>query len=82
MRTRFRIDIARELFKFSCAHMTVFPDGTKERLHGHNYYVGVTLALSDAGRSEFLVRRAMGSGTWIQVFAPENAGVTFTLEDD
>ncbi len=28
--------------------MTVFPDGTKERLHGHNYYVGVTLQLSDA----------------------------------
>ena len=38
-----RIVIAREQYKFSCAHMTVFPDGTKERLHGHNYTVAVAL---------------------------------------
>jgi len=38
-----RIAIAREQYKFSCAHMTVFPDGTKERLHGHNYTVAVAL---------------------------------------
>lgn len=25
--------------------MTVFPDGSKERLHGHNYYVGIAVAL-------------------------------------
>jgi 6-pyruvoyltetrahydropterin/6-carboxytetrahydropterin synthase len=43
----YRIEIARELSKFSCAHMTVFPDGTKERLHGHNYFVGVAVDLSD-----------------------------------
>ncbi len=40
---RHRILIAREQYKFSCAHMTVFPDGTKERLHGHNYTIGVAL---------------------------------------
>jgi 6-pyruvoyltetrahydropterin/6-carboxytetrahydropterin synthase len=38
-----RIAIAREQYKFSCAHMTVFPDGTKERLHGHNYTVALAL---------------------------------------
>ena len=38
-----RIVIAREQYKFSCAHMTVFPDGTKERLHGHNYTVALAL---------------------------------------
>lgn len=27
--------------------MTVFPDGTKERLHGHNYTIAVALELSD-----------------------------------
>lgn len=27
--------------------MTVFPDGKKERLHGHNYYVGVAVDLAD-----------------------------------
>jgi 6-pyruvoyltetrahydropterin/6-carboxytetrahydropterin synthase len=38
-----RIVIAREQYKFSCAHMTVFPDGTKERLHGHNYTIAVAV---------------------------------------
>lgn len=42
-----RIVVAREQYKFSCAHMTVFPDGTKERLHGHNYQVSAVLELSD-----------------------------------
>ena len=38
-----RIRIARAEHKFSCAHMTVFADGTKERLHGHNYTVVVAI---------------------------------------
>jgi len=38
-----RIRIARAEHKFSVAHMTVFADGTKERLHGHNYTVAVEL---------------------------------------
>jgi len=38
-----RIRIARAEHKFSCAHMTVFADGTKERLHGHNYTIAVAL---------------------------------------
>ena len=42
-----RIVIAREQYKFSCAHMTVFPDGTKERLHGHNYTIAVALDVDD-----------------------------------
>jgi len=37
--------IAREQYKVSCAHMTVFPDGTKERLHGHNYSIALGLEL-------------------------------------
>ena len=47
MRSASRISIAREQYKFSCAHMTVFPDGTKERLHGHNYALAVALEVSD-----------------------------------
>ena len=39
----YRIRIARAEHKFSCAHMTVFADGTKERLHGHNYTVAVAV---------------------------------------
>ena len=40
---RHRIAIAREQYKFSCAHMTVFADGSKERLHGHNYTIAAEL---------------------------------------
>jgi 6-pyruvoyltetrahydropterin/6-carboxytetrahydropterin synthase len=36
-----RIRIARAEHKFSCAHMTVFADGSKERLHGHNYTIAL-----------------------------------------
>ncbi len=31
--------LEKEYFKFSCAHFLIFPDGSKERLHGHNYQV-------------------------------------------
>ena len=37
------IDIRKEYFKFSAAHFLIFPDGTAERLHGHNYRVEVTV---------------------------------------
>jgi 6-pyruvoyltetrahydropterin/6-carboxytetrahydropterin synthase len=36
---RWSIHIAKEYLKFSCAHFLIFPDGSKERLHGHNYQV-------------------------------------------
>ena len=47
MARRYRVSVARDQYKFSCAHMTVFPSGEKERLHGHNYQIGVVLELSD-----------------------------------
>jgi 6-pyruvoyltetrahydropterin/6-carboxytetrahydropterin synthase len=45
------IDLDKEYFKFSCAHFLIFPDGSKERLHGHNYRVRVEIAgpLSEHG---------------------------------
>jgi len=46
---RWGIDIAKEYFKFSAAHFLIFPDGSAERLHGHNYRVFVEL---DAGLGE------------------------------
>lgn len=49
-----RIVIAREQYKFSCAHMTVFPDGTKERLHGHNYTVGIAIDLDSVALADML----------------------------
>ena len=44
------IDLSKEYLKFSAAHFLIFPDGSSERLHGHNYRVFVEL---EAGLDEF-----------------------------
>ena len=36
---KWSIEIDKEYLKFSAAHFLIFPDGTAERLHGHNYRV-------------------------------------------
>jgi len=41
---RYRMVLAKEDFKFSAAHFTLFADGRAELLHGHNYRVRVELA--------------------------------------
>lgn len=48
---RWSILMHKEYFKFSCAHFLIFPDGSKERLHGHNYQVSVEVdgGLTDRG---------------------------------
>ena len=38
----FRVYVSKDTFKFNAAHFVAF-DGYRERLHGHNYQVGVTL---------------------------------------
>ncbi len=50
----YRLLLGGQRYKFSCAHMTVFPDGTKERLHGHNYYISVTLTIADGSFSRMI----------------------------
>lgn len=59
-----RIVIAREQYKFSCAHMTVFPDGTKERLHGHNYTVAVAIDVDSVALADMIpftpIKQALG----------------------
>lgn len=37
------ISIEKDYLKFSAAHFLIFPDGSAERLHGHNYKVYVDL---------------------------------------
>ena len=39
----FQVHFFKDRQKFSSAHFTLFADGEVERLHGHNYYVEVTL---------------------------------------
>lgn len=41
------LHIRKDNLKFSAAHMTVFPDGRKERLHGHNYQIHLDVELAE-----------------------------------
>ena len=45
------IKVHKDYLKFSAAHFLIFPDGTAERLHGHNYkvYVEVHATLDEHG---------------------------------
>jgi len=45
------IELRKEYFKFSSAHFLIFPDGSAERLHGHNYrvYVEIRAELTEHG---------------------------------
>jgi 6-pyruvoyltetrahydropterin/6-carboxytetrahydropterin synthase len=46
--------LGKDAHKFSVAHMTVLPDGSKERLHGHNYQVAMAVWLRDVSFQSFL----------------------------
>lgn len=48
---RWSIQVDKQYFQFSAAHFLIFPDGSAERLHGHNYrvYVEVEAELSGSG---------------------------------
>ena len=48
---RWSIEVDKEYLKFSAAHFLIFPDGSAERLHGHNYrvYVEVEAQLTQFG---------------------------------
>ena len=39
----YRLFVRREEIRFSAAHFTLFPDGTAERIHGHNYLVSLEI---------------------------------------
>lgn len=39
----FSIQVAKDYFNFASAHFLIFPNGQREPLHGHNYYVSVAL---------------------------------------
>lgn len=46
--------IRKEALKFSSAHMTVFPNGTKEALHGHGYQTQLSIGLKDAALEKMI----------------------------
>ena len=50
-RESWSISVEKDYLKFSAAHFLIFPDGSAERLHGHNYkvYVDVHTELDEHG---------------------------------
>jgi 6-pyruvoyltetrahydropterin/6-carboxytetrahydropterin synthase len=84
-----RILIARAEHKFSCAHMTVFPDGTKERLHGHNYTIALRLDVETIELAAMIpfapIKAALGElcGAWKEhvLLATENPHFALIRDD-
>ena len=60
-----RLFLGKDIHKFNAAHMTVFQDGTKEAIHGHNFQVEVAIDLTDVSFAKFLdfgvVKDALGA---------------------
>jgi 6-pyruvoyltetrahydropterin/6-carboxytetrahydropterin synthase len=54
MPEHFEIRIRKEALKFAAAHMTVFPDGSKEALHGHQYQPTLTIRVKDSSFKKML----------------------------
>ena len=50
----FEIRIRKEALKFASSHMTVFPDGSKEALHGHHYVPSVSIRVREATYKKML----------------------------
>lgn len=65
-----RLFLGKDVHKFNAAHMTVFHDGTKEAMHGHNFQVAVAIDLTDVSFAKFLdfgvVKDALAAqcGSW------------------
>lgn len=55
MKNFYQITIRKEALKFSSAHMTVFPDGTKERIHGHNFRTELKLKALQSNLTKMVV---------------------------
>jgi 6-pyruvoyltetrahydropterin/6-carboxytetrahydropterin synthase len=87
---RHRIVLAREQYKFSCAHMTVFADGTKERLHGHNYTIAVVIEVERVELSAMIpfapIKTALGElcAAWKEhlLLASDNPFFEVVRDDD
>ncbi len=53
-RAPYRLHVATEPDRLYFGHMTVYPDGHKERLHGHNFRIFVDLDLADASMARMV----------------------------
>lgn len=63
MRARFRLHVVTDHDRLYFGHMTVYPGGRKERMHGHNFRIFVDVDLADGSFAAMfdldLVRHAL-----------------------
>jgi len=84
------IELEKEYFKFSAAHFLIFPDGSAERLHGHNYrvYIEIDATLSEHGlvidfkEIKPVVRELLDSLDEHFLIPGEHPALTHSVRDD
>lgn len=53
-RAPFRLHVVTDHDRLYCGHMTVYPNGRKERLHGHNFQIFLAIDLADGSMATMI----------------------------
>ncbi len=53
-RAPFRLHVVTDHDQLYCGHMTVYPNGKKERLHGHNFRIFLAIDLADGSMAKMI----------------------------
>lgn len=53
-RAPFRLHVVTDHDRLYCGHMTVYPSGKKERLHGHNFRIFLAIDLADGSMAKMI----------------------------
>lgn len=87
----YRMHLAKEDFKFSSAHFTLFPGEDTELLHGHNYQIQVELAgveldewglLCDIGQAKKIIRALCAAWDSRTLVPEESPHLKLTRHED
>lgn len=84
---RSTIELAKESFKFSAGHFTIFGPGQRERLHGHNFTVACAVSgvvgddgmMADYTRYKDLVEQVCSR--WNEYFLLPSASPLLRIEE-
>jgi 6-pyruvoyltetrahydropterin/6-carboxytetrahydropterin synthase len=86
--SRTTLDLAKEAFKFSAGHFTIFSATQRERLHGHNFTVACALSgevdedgmMGDYGRYKALLEELCAA--WNEYFLLPGRSAHLRIERD
>ena len=57
-----RLHVVTDPDRLYCGHMTVYPNGRKERLHGHNFRIDLAIDLADGSFAAMIDLGALPQG--------------------